>query len=177
MSYLTLYGCNFITYFYESNVFFKNISFSRCKTYSWFIFYLLLGCWMTQTKLQRNGEVCVEWRELLLKWETWFLSGHFNVTSIRMQSPHDDGQCGHVAQRVVSVSVSACASWQQCSCSTFSPLLSWVKLWDWEIYHCGHWMFHILQPFLATSPLWFRLHHLSPLETFHLNDVYLTVKR
>lgn len=27
--------------------------------------------------------------------------------------------------------------------------ICWVKLWDWEIYHCGHWMFHILQPFLA----------------------------
>lgn len=33
----------------------------------------------------------------------------------------------------------------------FHLLLSWVKLWDWEIYRCGHWMFHILQPFLATS--------------------------
>lgn len=45
-----------------------------------------------------------------------------------------------------------CVWWQQHSCPTFSPLLSWVKLWDWEIYCCGHWMFHILQPFLANSP-------------------------
>lgn len=34
----------------------------------------------------------------------------------------------------------------------FHLMLSWVKLWDWEIYRCGHWMFHILQPFLAKSP-------------------------
>lgn len=35
---------------------------------------------------------------------------------------------------------------------TRSLLLSWVKLWDWEIYRRGHWMFHIWQPFLAKSP-------------------------
>lgn len=78
--------------------------------------------------------------EITVKY-TRFHSGHFKDTSIRMTI-----HMMMVYEGIQPTHLHVCAI----QAPPFSPLLNWVKLWDWEIYGCGHWAFHILQPVLAT---------------------------